>query len=105
MVTRYRLRSALFNIALWLLAAGVVTYFGYHAVHGQRGLEAQHKFEIKIAALKGDLSRLEQQRTELEAKVTQLRPESVDRDILDEEARTQLGWLNPNDRVLNVGSH
>jgi cell division protein FtsB len=101
MVTHYRLRSALLNLGLWLLAGFVVVYFGYNAVHGQRGLTAQHNFEIEIAALKSDLGRLEQQRTELETKVGELRPKSVDRDILDEEARTQLGWLNPNDRVLS----
>jgi cell division protein FtsB len=103
MVTRYRLRSALLNLALWVFAAGVVSYFAYHAVHGQRGLKAQRNFEIEIAALKADLARLEHQRHVLETKVAQLRPESVDRDILDEEARTQLGWLNPNDRVIITG--
>jgi cell division protein FtsB len=100
MVTRYRLRSALLNLGLWLFAGCVVVYFGYNAVHGQRGLTAQHNFEIEIAALKSDLGRLEQQRTELETRVDQLRPTSIDRDILDDEARTQLGWLNPDDRVL-----
>jgi cell division protein FtsB len=105
MVTRYRLRSALLNLALWLFAAGVVGYFAYHAFHGQRGIEAQRNFEVEIATLKSDLSRLEQQRHTLEAKVAQLRPEGVDRDILDEEARTQLGWLNPNDRVVIPASH
>lgn len=105
MVTRYRLRSALLNLALWLFAGSVVGYFAYHAFHGQRGIEAQRNFEVEIATLKSDLSRLEQQRHALEAKVAQLRPESVDRDILDEEARTQLGWLNPNDRVIIPTSH
>ena len=100
MVTRYRLRSALLNLGLWLLAGCVVVYFGYNAVHGQRGLTAQRNFEIEIAALKSALDRLEQQRTELETRVDQLRPKSIDRDILDDEARTQLGWLNPDDRVL-----
>jgi hypothetical protein len=69
MVTRYRLRSALLNLALWLFAAGVVGYFAYHAFHGQRGIEAQRNFEVEIATLKSDLSRLEQQRHTLEAKV------------------------------------
>lgn len=100
MVTRYRLRSALLNLGLWTLTGFVLVYFGYNAVHGQRGLKAQHNFEVEIAALKSDLGRLEQERTELETKVAQLRPKSVDRDILDDEARTQLGWLNPDDRVL-----
>lgn len=101
MVTHYRLRTALLNIGLWLLAGCVVVYFGYSAVHGQRGLQAQHNFEMEIASLKADLGRLEQQRSSLETKVEQLRPSSVDRDILDQEARTQLGWLNPDDRVLS----
>jgi len=101
MVTRYRLRSALLNLGLWLIAGCVVVYFGYNAVHGQRGLKAQHNFEIEIAALKADLGRLEHQRATLETRVNELRPNSIDRDILDEEARTQLGWLNPNDRVLS----
>jgi cell division protein FtsB len=101
MVTHYRLRAALLNLGLWLFAGCVVAYFGYSAVHGERGLQAQRTFEVEIADLKTNLGQLEQQRSELETKLNELRPRSVDRDILDQEARTQLGWLNPNDRVLS----
>lgn len=100
MVTRSRLRSALLHIGLWLMSAGAVSYFGYHAVHGDRGLDARRSFDVEIAMLKAELFRIEHERHSLEVRAAQLGPQSVDRDLLDEQARAILGWSHPNDRIV-----
>lgn len=102
MVTRHRIRVALLQLGLWCVCGGVIFYFGYHAVHGDRGLRAHRNFEAEIAQLQQTLSDLKVKREEMETKVQELDPKAVDRDLLDEEARTMLGWLHPNDRVLEL---
>jgi cell division protein FtsB len=100
MVTRRRLRSALLHLGLWLMSAGAVAYFGYHAIHGDRGLDARRSFDAEIAALTAELTRIQGERKRLEARAQQLEPQSVDRDLLDEQARTMLKWVHPNDRLV-----
>jgi cell division protein FtsB len=71
-------------------------------VHGERGLRAHRNFNAEIAALNTQLASLEAERKALEAQVARFAPNSVDRDLLEEEARESLGWLHPNDRVITL---
>lgn len=100
MVTRTRLRTIFFQLALWMVSAALVGYFIYHAVHGERGLAARKTFEAELASLRAELKTVEGQRADIEARVSQLRPDSVDKDLLEELAREQLGWLDKKDRIL-----
>jgi cell division protein FtsB len=102
MVRNARIRAALIQVGLWVLIAVLIGYFGYHGIHGERGLRAHRSFDAEIAALNGDLQRLETKRKALEARVGRFEPQSVDRDLLDQEARNNLGWLHPNDRILQL---
>jgi len=100
MVRNIKIRAALLQLALWALVAALIGYFGYHGVHGDRGLRAHRTFEAEIASLKAELAGLEGQRKALEARVARFEPNSVDRDLLEEQARKDLGWLHPNDRII-----
>ncbi|MGQ4272883.1 FtsB family cell division protein [Terrihabitans sp. B22-R8] len=100
MIVRTRIRAIVFNVCLWLFATLAIAYFGYHSIHGERGLRAHRSFEVEIAGLKDDLSKLVAEREALELRVEQFEPAAVDRDLLDEEARRSLGWLSPDDRIL-----
>ncbi len=100
MVTRSRYRIVFLQLLLWGCAAAVVAYFAYHAVHGERGLTARKNFDRDISRLQHDLAAVQKEREEIETRVLQLRTESVDRDLLDELARDNLGVLDPADRVL-----
>lgn len=102
MVRNTRIRAALGQASLWALIAALTGYFVYHGIHGERGLRAHRSFEAEIAALSAELSRLEDQRRGIEERVSKFEPSSVDRDFLDEEARRNLGWLHPNDRILKL---
>ncbi|APF37518.1 septum formation initiator family protein [Chelatococcus daeguensis] len=100
MVIRKRLRSVLIPLVLYGVSSAVVGYFVVHAHSGARGLEARQSFEAEIAELKGELADLKERRGEWETRIALMRAQSVDRDILEELAREELGFVHPNDVVV-----
>src|SRR3954466_11101702 len=99
MVSRARLKSFLTGLPLYTLAAALVGYFGVNAYTGKYGLNARQELDSEIVALTSELARLRRERAEGEERVSLLRSESVDPDMLDERARYQLDYANPHDLV------
>ncbi len=93
MVIRARLKSFLTGLALYTMAAGMVGYFGVN------GLNARQELDQEIIALTSELARLKRERAESEQRVSLLRSDRVDPDMLDERARFQLDYANPHDLV------
>ncbi|HWW46771.1 MAG TPA: septum formation initiator family protein [Xanthobacteraceae bacterium] len=100
MVSRARLKAVLTGIALYLLAAGVIGYFGVNAYTGRYGLTAQQELDQEIIALTAELVRLKAERAVGEQRVALLRSSRLDPDMLDERARYQLDFIHPRDIVL-----
>jgi len=87
--------------AIWPgLSVGAIVYFGYHAVHGERGLvrAAQLAQELERAKLAAQEVATERERWEARDKL--LRSDSLDPDLLDERARFILGLTAPGEIVL-----
>src|SRR4029077_12864859 len=99
MVTRSRLKSFLTGLALYTMAAAMVGYFGVNAYTGKYGLNARQELDTEIVALTSELARLKRERAENEQRVSLLRSNRVDPDLLDERARYQLDYANPRDLV------
>jgi len=99
MVSRNRLKSLLTGLALYTMAAAIVGYFGVNAYTGKYGLNARQELDQEIIALTSELVRLKQERAEGERRVSLLRSDRVDPDLLDERARYQLDYANPRDLV------
>jgi cell division protein FtsB len=99
MVSRNRLKSVLTGLALYAMAAAIVGYFGVNAYTGKYGLNARQELDQEIVALTSELVRLKQERAEGEWRVSLLRSDRVDPDMLDERARYQLDYANPRDLV------
>jgi cell division protein FtsB len=99
MVSRSRLKSFLTGLALYTMAAAMVGYFGVNAYTGRYGLNAQQELDQEIVALTTELARLKLERAESEHRVSLLRSDRVDPDMLDERARYQLDYANPHDLV------
>jgi cell division protein FtsB len=99
MVSRSRLKSLLTGLALYAMAAALVGYFGVNAYTGKYGLNARQELDQEIIALSSELARLKRQRAEGEQRVSLLRSDRVDPDMLDERARYQLDYANPHDLV------
>jgi cell division protein FtsB len=99
MVSRARLKSLLTGLALYTMAAAMVGYFGVNAYTGKYGLNARQELDSEIIALTAELARLKRERAEAEQRVSLLRSDRVDPDLLDERARYQLDYANPRDLV------
>ena len=97
---RPRLRQ---DHGLALVGVLLLVYFGYHAVHGSRGLLAWRQYDRELAATQHELARLRAERTALERKVVRLRYESLDPDLLDEAARRTLALVGPRDVLVLLG--
>ena len=85
----------------------MVGYFGVNAYTGKYGLNARQELDQEIIALTSELARLKRERAEGEQRVSLLRSDRVDPDMLDERARYQLDYANParsgSDRTIRTG--
>jgi len=100
MVTRRRLRSVLTALGLYLGAALLIGYFGVNAYTGNHGLKARADLDQQIAQLSSELNALKAERATWERRVSLLKSESLDPDMLDERARRLLDYLDPRDLTL-----
>ncbi len=82
---------------MWLL---LTFYIGYHALHGERGLYALMRERHELAALKTEYQSTKTDREKTEIRVTHLRDESLDRDLLDEQMRRMMGMMKKNEVML-----
>jgi cell division protein FtsB len=100
MSTRQRKQSKVRPLLLPLCCLLIMGYFAYHAVEGDYGLFALGKLQDRVASLEADLARAKAERQRLERHVALMRPESLDRDMIDERAREALNMANAKDIVI-----
>ena len=98
---RAQARKFTWEKAGWpLLLACAFFYLGFHAVSGDRGLVAWFKESNHLAALTADLADAKAQREVYERRVHLLSDSSLDLDMLDEQARAELGFARPDEVVI-----
>ncbi|TCD13131.1 FtsB family cell division protein [Oricola cellulosilytica] len=100
MWTRHHRRSPLRHLLLPVFAFGVLAYFSHHAVNGSLGLASQQRYTEEITQLSSELQMLEKRRSELEKKTAMLRDGSLERDMIDEQARRLLGLTRSSEIVI-----
>ena len=100
MVTHRRRRTILTALALYTLAALFIGYFAVNAFTGNRGLRAAQDLDQQMSEMKGELSRLKAERRVWEHRVSLLRSDRIDPDMLDERVRAMLDYVDPNDIVM-----
>lgn len=93
-------RSLLLPLGLYGVAGVVGAYFVWHGVNGQRGLKAGAEYEQKLAELRLERDVLKLQRMKWESRIALIKGETVDADILEEQARKTLGRVHRNDVVI-----
>ena len=104
MITRQHRRSRLKWLWMPLLTLAFLGYFAFHTFNGAYGKWALDRMQAQAAALDSQLGDLRRERIELEKRVSFLRPESLDADMVDVEARTQLNVLRPDEVVVSLGA-
>ena len=88
-----------FDFVVTCVCCALLGYFAWHGWKGPRGFPYQDGLESKMAMLETKYESLKADRLQLENKVTLLRPESIDPDLLDELARENLELAKPTDVV------
>jgi len=88
-----------------VLGLSAITYFGYHVVHGERGLLAWWQLRERISSARKSLADIQGERAVLENHVRLLHPESLDPDMLEERARVMLNYGRADDIITIDGEH
>ena len=97
MVSRPRIRSFLAALSLYVLAAAFIGYFGVNAYTGNHGIRAKQTLDQRIADLTHELEATRAERERWEHRVSLLRSDRIDPDMLDERARQLLDFADPRD--------
>ncbi|MFO0466602.1 MAG: FtsB family cell division protein [bacterium] len=95
-----RILKGVFVPAVFLAVSG---YFAWHAVHGERGLMARDKRPGDIVAARAALQQAEAERDAMERRVTGLRGDRLDRDQLEERARSLLNMVGRDEVIVPYG--
>ena len=100
MSTRHKRNTGFGRLVVPALSLSLISYFAYHAWSGRHGIESMRKFADETVRLEFELTAIKTRRHELEAKVMLLRDGSIERDMLDEQARNTLNLAKPGDLVI-----
>ena len=101
MSTRQRKQSKIRPLLLPFCCLLVLGYFAYHAVEGDYGLFALGKLKDRVASLEAELATSARgEPARMERHVALMRPESLDRDMIDERAREALNMADAKDIVI-----
>jgi cell division protein FtsB len=85
------------------ILAFLIFYFGFQALTGDRGLLSLNSRNETLAEKTAELTQLQAQREELQVRARLLRDDHLSRDLLDERARSLLGFADPRDYVIRTG--
>ncbi len=88
-----------------LMGMGLFLYFSYHLVQGERSYMRYISLTQSVQTLEQDTAHLQDQRKELEAKVSMMRPGSINRDLLEERARVVLGFRREGEKDVLTGTN
>ena len=83
-----------------ILGIALTGYFAYNLVEGDRGFLAWTRLTRQIRAEDARLDALRAERAALKLKVSDLTPNHLDPDLLDERVRATLNLVGPNERVI-----
>jgi len=100
MVVRTRLRSIVTPIVFYLVLGAASGYLVWGAVNGEHGLKAKERDDAETLTLKAEVAALREERARWERRVAAMSPDSVDGDLLEEEAHTMLDRVGKGEVVI-----
>ena len=83
-----------------LLGAALTSYFVYHTIEGDRGLKVWREVNRQLSTANDQLSTVQAEHDALAHRVTGLDPNHVDPDLLDQQIRSTLELVAPNELVI-----
>ncbi|MAF98189.1 MAG: hypothetical protein CMH26_06105 [Micavibrio sp.] len=83
-----------------LFGVCLLLYFTFHVVQGPRGVFSLLSVNQEIKTLSKISNNVLSERQDVDVRVSMMRPGSVDKDLLSEQVRNQLGYKNNNEYVV-----
>ncbi|CAO4840157.1 MAG: hypothetical protein CNLJKLNK_01236 [Holosporales bacterium] len=83
-----------------VMAFFVTIYFGYHIFQGERGVMSWIHLNKKVKDQEKILNDLILEKEAIERRVSLLKPENLDRDLLEEMAKKLLSYVGKNETVI-----
>ena len=93
-----RLRPFAFTAAV----AGLIVYFGVQGMTGDRGLLGGEQRQQLLTQREAELKLVSARRADLEARAELLKDDHLSADLLEERARSLLGFADPRDYVIRI---
>ena len=100
MATRQYRRRPVFRSLSRILSIMLAGYFGYHAFHGDHGLFAFARVTQELDHLRVEAAEVSTERARLQRRVSLMRTETLDADLLDERARAVLNMAGTDEVVI-----
>ena len=83
-----------------VIGIALTGYFVYNLIEGDRGLIRWLSLTREIRAENANLEAVRAQREALDLKISDLKPDHLDPDLLDERIRATLNLVSPDDIVI-----
>ena len=100
MSTRQKRPNKLNGLVVPTFCLLATAYFLHHAFQGNLGIFARAEMNAKTHELRLELARVTAQREKLETRVALLRAGTIEKDMLDEQARFHLNVLRQDEIML-----
>ncbi|HEY6631555.1 MAG TPA: septum formation initiator family protein [Rhizobiaceae bacterium] len=82
------------------VSAVFLAYFGFHAYHGEFGIWSKYRYEAETIELQARLDAIKAERMKIERRVQLLHDGTLEKDMLDEQARRALNLSLPDEIVI-----
>ncbi len=92
--------SQIVTPAFYIALIAVLAVFAHSGLQGEHGLAALHRAETVERELAAELADIRAERGALENKVERLGTDYLDLDLLDERARSVLGYVRRDELVI-----
>jgi cell division protein FtsB len=100
MAIRLDIAKRVRQLAVPLLCVSVLGYFLFHTIQGDRGVVAWLMLKQELRGAEAKLAGLEAERMALANRVSRLSPQTLDPDLLDEQARLMLNLAAEDEVVI-----
>jgi cell division protein FtsB len=95
-------RANRFELLVFCSCLCLLGFFAWHAWQGPRGYPYLAQLIVKQEKLAANHNAAKIVRQALETRVSLLRPESIDPDLVDELARQSLNMAKPNELIVHL---
>lgn len=82
------------------LCVAFLAYFGFHAYHGEFGIYSKYRLEARTVDLQARLDSIKARRVDLERRVQLMHDGTLEKDMLDEQARKALNLSHADEITI-----